>query len=170
VKEKGKDRNILKRYILSISLAVIVVAAAFLFFRTYGRYQWLHATLTHADRELRLLSRQQKEMEGKARILAKTRSFVERAQALGLEKDRWDTYEVEIKEPVTFPEAREILSQTGSAGSYYFIPLYLHINTDLTQMKEVSGSGKTPQASDASGPKKGDVFMDLKGTFLVRAR
>lgn len=160
----------MKRYIFSISLAVILVATAFLFFRTYGRYQWLHATLTQADRELRVLSMQRKEMEAKARILAKTRSFVKRAQALGLEKNRWDTYEVEIKEPVTFPEAREILSQTGSAGSYYFIPLYLHMNTDLSQMKEAAGSGKTPQSSDASGTKKGDVFMDLKGTFLVRAR
>ncbi|MBW2095135.1 MAG: hypothetical protein JRI80_09620 [Deltaproteobacteria bacterium] len=160
----------MKRYILSISLAIIVVVAAFLFFGTYGRAQRLHARLAQADRDLRLLSKQQKEMEAKARILARTRSFVQRAQALGLEKERWDTYEVEIKEPVSFPEAREILSQTGNAGSYYFIPLYIHMTRDPSQMKGVSGPEKTAQGNDASGLKKGDVFMDLKGTFLVRAR
>jgi len=170
LKKKAKDRTILKRYIISISLAVIVVVAAFLFMGTYSRYQRLHATLGQADRELRILSRQQAELQAKNRILARTRSFVERAKSLGLERNRWDTYEVEIKEPVTFPEAREILSQTGSGGSYYFIPRYLHMTKDLSQMKEGAGSAKTAKPDDASGPKKGDVLMDLKGSFLVRAR
>jgi len=160
----------LKRYILSISLAVILVVAAFLFFRTYGRFQRLHAGLVQADRDLRVLSRQQKEMEAKVRILAREKSFVQKAQALGLVKERWDTYEVELKEPVSFPEAREILAQTGNAGSYYFIPVYLHMSTDLSRMEGGSGAEKRPQGNNASGPKKGDVLMDLKGTFLVRAR
>jgi hypothetical protein len=170
VKEKRKDRSILKRYILSISLAIILVVAAFLFFGTYNYYLRLHTTLTQVDRELRFLSRQQKEIESKARILARARPFVERARALGLEKNRWDTYEVEIKEPVTFPEAREILSQAGSTGSYYFAPAYLHMTRDPAEMKETLRSGEKAQENGASGEKKGDVLMDLKGTFLVRAR
>lgn len=160
----------MKRYFFSILLAVILVVAAFLFFSTYGRFQRLHAGLVQDERALRLLSRQQKEMQAKARILARERSFVQKAQALGLVKERWDTYEVELKEPVSFPEAGEILAQTGSAGSYYFIPFYLHMSTNLSRMKGGSGAEKTPRANNASGPKKGDVLMDLKGTFLVRAR
>lgn len=160
----------MKRYILSISLAIILVVAAFLFFGSYGRYHQLHARLTRSERELRQLSRHQREIEAKARILEKAKAFVNRARALGLVRERWDRYEVEMKEPVTFVEAGKILSQTGSAGSYYFIPVSLRMTRKLSDKKEARSGLKSEGANTASGDKNGDLFMDLKGTFLVRSR
>jgi hypothetical protein len=147
-------------------LAVIVMVAAFFFFRTYTYYRQLAATLAQTDRDVRFLARQQQEMEKKARILTRVKSFVQHAQAVGLDKQRWETYEVEIKEQVTFPEAREILSQTGNAGSFYFLPVYLRMTKDSPEGKN-SPPGTKEGSRDASGEKKGDVSMDLKGTFLV---
>jgi hypothetical protein len=157
-------------YTLSVIVAVLFAVATYLFLGSLGRYRQLNARLHQSERDLRILVRQRQEAEKKSHILSKTKAFLEKAHALGFDKTRWDTYEVEIKDSVTFSDARQVLEQTGSSGPYYFIPVYLHMTRTLPGMKTPQGAGKIRQSEDASGEKKGDLMIDLKGTFLVRAR
>jgi hypothetical protein len=159
-----------RSYIVSIIVAALFVATACFFLNSLGRYRQLNARLRHSERDLRILVRQRQEAEKKSQILAKTKAFLEKAHALGFDKTRWDTYEVEIKEGVSFSEAREMIAQTGSAGPYYFIPVYLHMTRNLPGMEAPPGAEKSRQSDDGSGEKNGDLMLDLKGTFLVRAR
>ncbi len=159
-----------KLYILTIIVAALFVATSYFFLGSLGRYRQLNARLRQSERELRVLVRQRQEAEKKSHILSKTKSFLEKAHALGLNKSRWDTYEVEKREAVTFSEVREILAQTGSSGPYYFIPVYLHMSRNPPGMKAPPGAEKGKQREDVTATKEGDLMLDLKGTFLVRAR
>jgi len=106
------------------------------------------------------------------RILARVRTFVEKAKAFGLVKDRWDRYGVEIQESITFPELRQILEQTVSKETYYFEPSSLYISKAKPESAkgEAVEPGKKKQVPSAgtAEKQKADLFLKLRGYFLVR--
>jgi hypothetical protein len=154
----------------SVILAAVLLATGYFFLGTFGKYLQLRAEFRSSQKTLKLLKAREREIDLKRRILVRVKSFVDKAQTLGLERWRWDTYEVDIKEPVTFAEAADILNQTVNTKGYFFKPVHLHIAKDLkaggeTDHGENSLKSKMPQASGT-----GDIYLNLKGSFLARAR
>ncbi|MCD6560387.1 MAG: hypothetical protein J7L16_01335 [Deltaproteobacteria bacterium] len=120
-------------------------------------------------RRIRLVKQQKRELMRMKRIIKKEHDIVDRAQVLGIVRDNWDYYNVDIEEPVSYQEAGEILSQAVNTGSYYFKPEILKIKKDITHKadnKEESPS----HSADSRGIKEGDIFLTLKGTFAARRR
>jgi hypothetical protein len=156
--------------IVLIVLAVALAATAYFFLGTFAKYLQLRAEFGSSQKTFKLLQMRERELDRKRRILARVKSFVDKARALGLEKYRWDTYEVEIKEPVTFEKAAEILNQTVNTGSYYFKPVYLHITKDLKAAGETDNAENPPKSGMMAASGNGDIYLNLKGSFLARAR
>ena len=121
-------------------------------------------------RELRLLKQHHSEQARKSRILGRVKHFVERAKALGLERHNWDYYEVVVEEPVSFPQAREILSQTLHTGFYYFRPITLNMRKDLGSEIKPGAQKQASISADSEETGKGDIFLGLRGTFVLRQR
>ena len=121
------------------------------------------------SRRIRLAKQQKRELARRKRIIKKEHDIVDRAQVLGIVRDNWDYYNVDIEEPVSYQEAEEILSQTVNTGSYYFKPGTLKIKKDIPH--EAGNKEEPPSHSaDSRGTKEGDIFLTLKGTFAVRRR
>ena len=97
-------------------------------------------------------------------------SFVNRASSLELERDKWAYYDVNIEEAVSFPEAEEILRQTTNSLSYYFKPVMLHVKTKSESNAKAGPDKRTATSADSPETKKGDVFLTLKGTFVVKGK
>jgi len=120
-------------------------------------------------RRIRLVKQQKRELMRMKRIIKKEHDIVDRAQVLGIVRDNWDYYNVDIEEPVSYQEAGEILSQTVNTGSYYFKPEILKIKKDIT--RKADNKEESPSHSaDSRGIKEGDIFLTLKGTFAARRR
>lgn len=96
--------------------------------------------------------------------------FVNRASSLKLERDKWAYYDVNIDEAVSFPEAEEILGQTANSSSYYFKPVMLHVKTKMESNDKAGRDKQTATSADSPETKKGDVFLTLKGTFVVKGK
>jgi hypothetical protein len=126
--------------------------------------------LNNTTRELQLLKQLRSEQDRKSRILGRVRYFVERAKELGLERQTWDYYEVGIEEPVSFPEAREILSQTQNTGLYYFNPVTLNMRKDLGSKTGPKAQKHPSISADSEESKEGDIFLGIKGTFVLRQK
>lgn len=85
-----------------------------------------------------------------------------------MEKDKWDYYPVQINEPVSFSEAKKILSQTLNTDSYYFKPGALNIrkgtNPEPGEKEPLKETANSPDAEE------NDISLNLKGHFVVRQR
>ncbi len=109
-------------------------------------------------------------MERKERILERINNFVDKARSLGLERERWAFYDVNIQEPITFPEVEKILAQTANSSSYYFKPLTLHVKTKIKS--DNGAKQKKPPSTSADSPetKEGDILLTLRGAFVVKQK
>lgn len=149
----------------SLSIGVLLICcvllvAAWQFTTTLREYRVLKAELEHSEALLDEAERQYDEAQRKVRIFSRVKRFVQTAEALGLEKDRWHSYEVMVEELLMFNEAREILRQCVSKEGYFFQPVYLTIDR---KKREQEGAG--PEEMEGR-----DVFFKMKGRFLVRIR
>jgi len=128
--------------------------------------------ISSARTQLEQIKRIKKEVARQQRILARVRAFVEKAEAFGLVKDRWDRYDVEIQESITFPELRQILEQTVSKASYYFEPSSLYISKAKPESARGEpvepGKKKRVPSGGTTEKQKADLFLKLRGYFLVR--
>jgi len=132
----------------------------------YGVNQQKKATLT---RQVRVLNQQQSDRARKERAIAKVNRFVNQAASLGLEKNRWAVYEVGIEESVNVPEIEQILKQCSNAASHYFKPISFHLKFLQDTTGQKGGAGEPIQvAAKASGIKRGDILLTLRGAFVVR--
>jgi hypothetical protein len=142
--------------------------AAHFFLTAYDRYALNERQLKESVRQVRVLKQRREEQARNRRILVRVKRFVDRARALGVERDKWDYYPVQIDEPVSFPEAQKILSQTINTGSYYFNPSMLNIKKGT----EPAPGEKKPSAASGDSPdtKAGDISLNLMGQFVVRQK
>ena len=155
-------------HILAVVFAIFFFVSANLFLTAYDRYARNERQLKESVRQVRMMKQRREERARNRRILVRAKRFVDRARALGMERDKWDYYPVQIDEPVSFPEAQKILSQTINTASYYFNPSILNIRKGT---KSEPGEEK-PSAASADSPdtKEGDISLNLRGQFVVRQR
>jgi len=146
------------------------VISAHFFLTAYNRYILNQEKLKVLTRQVRLLKQQQREVERKESIMVRVNNFINRARSLGLEKERWAFYDVNIEEPVSFPDAENILTQTANSSSYYFKPMTFHVKTEIES--ETKAKQKRPPSTSADSPetKKGDILLTLRGAFVVKQK
>jgi len=100
--------------------------------------------------------------------MVRVNNFINHARSLGLEKHRWAWYDVNIEEPVSFPEAEKILMQTTNTSSYYFKPVTLHVTKKIESDKKAETKKPPSTSADSPETKKGDILLKLRGAFLVK--
>jgi len=114
------------------------------------------------------MEEQKIQLERKRRILLRVKNFIDKADALGLEENRWATYEVNIAQGIAFYEMEQIVNQCINTPSYYFRPVSLHIKTngesDNNEIQEKPGLKSTESSEDQMG----DIILTLNGAFVVR--
>ena len=114
----------------------------------------------------RFLSHQVAERVRQNQIIANVNQFVERAQRLGLTRDRWSVYEVDLNEALTFGQLAQILDVCINTPAYYFTPINMRLrvgeNTDGQATDPTVATGKNAQAGE------GDVLLSLTGAFYAR--
>lgn len=159
-----------KLLIIAAALGVCFFVAAHFFLTAYERYVLTKEKLGASNTRVRLVERHQEELSRKKRELERVNRFVNRARSLGVERDNWAYYDVDIQEPVSFAEAEEILRQTANSSAYYFKPLKLHVKKKV-ESNTKGGPGKQAGTSpDSPEAKEGDILLVLKGSFAVRQK
>jgi arginyl-tRNA--protein-N-Asp/Glu arginylyltransferase len=171
-KHKGAQTiRIFKNHMLSVLLAVAFSVSGMLFFKSYVRHMANSEHLRECEREIRIVAHHVEEQARKRRVLARVERFVQKAKAFGLQREGWDVFEVTISRPVTYAEAMELLSQTENTSAYYFRPVELHIKKEFEkELKEIKEKKAGRSSGDEASDKGGDIYMTLKGKFLVRQK
>jgi hypothetical protein len=157
-----------KPIIIAAALGICFLVAAHFSLTAYQRYALVREKLGVSISHTRVLKERQEELSRKKREVERVNRFVNRARSLGVERDNWAYYDVDIQEPVSFAEAEEILRQTTNCSLYYFNPSKLHVKTKVEPNAQ-GGPGKPAgTSSDSPEAKKGDILLILKGSFAVR--
>jgi hypothetical protein len=159
-----------KLLIIAAALGVCFLVAAHFFLTAHGRYVLTKEKLGASNTRVRLVERHQEELSRKKRELERVNRFVNRARSLGVERDNWAYYDVDIQEPVSFAEAEEILRQTANSSAYYFKPLKLHVKTKVESNTKGGPDKPAGTSPDSPEAKKGDILLVLKGSFAVRQK
>jgi len=160
----------LRQHIISAGLAIFFFIAAHFFLTAYNTYILSQDKITLLNSQVQLLINQQRELERKERIIVRVNRFINRARSLGLEKDKWAYYDVNIQEPVSFQDAEKILQQTTNSSSYYFKPVTLHVTTNIEPDKKDTQKKSPSISADSPETKEGDILLTLRGGFLVKQR
>ncbi len=159
-------------FLLSIVLSSCLLWGSFLTSKSISRWKALSKATSLASRDLERQKAIRKELARRQRMVARVEGFIKKAGILRLTPDKWDQYDVEISGPISFPQLGEILGQTATGKNYYFEPLILYM-----AKKPPIEKGETPGSTKVEGPKvarakgkieEGDIFLELKGNFLVR--
>jgi hypothetical protein len=159
-----------KPIIIAAALSICFFVAAHFFLTAHGKYALIQEKLGVSTSHARLLKERHEELSRKKREVERVNRFVNRARSLGMGRDNWAYYDVNIQELVSFAEAEEILRQTANSSSYYFKPLKLHVKTKV-ESNTKGGPGKPAGTSpDSPETKKGDILLILKGSFAVRQK
>ena len=165
-------RSAIKKYqphITGVALAILLFVAIQFFTTAFNRHTRNARDLENLDGQVSWLEQNKKEQTQKRRTLAHVKKFINRAELFGLERHKWETYDIDIEKQLYLHEARRILTQTANSKSFYFHPILLNIKkieepTPMApgQTRAIAGSGKDQQ--------RGDLLLSLKGTFVVRQR
>jgi hypothetical protein len=157
-----------KPIIIAAALGICFLVAAHFSLTAYQRYALVREKLGISISHARVLKEGKERLSRKKRDVERVNRFVKRARSLGVERDNWAYYDVDIQEPVSFAEAEEILRQTANCSLYYFKPSKLHVKTKVESHAQ-GGPGKPAgTSSDSPEAKKGDILLILKGSFAVR--
>lgn len=160
----------IKQQITALVLAILFCVAAHFLLGEHREYVLNQQRLLQSTIKAESLTEYQGELAKMRFAWDRAGRFVEHARSLGLERNKWASYHVNIEEPVFFPEFAQILKQTANSESYYFKPATLHVKTNIESDVKTT---KKNQGSVSSGPHKtktGDVLLTLKGAFVIRSR
>jgi len=143
---------------------VIAGLFGFIFFWTgyfslnaYSRYDSLSVHQAYLTREHRQRLHKKEEIVAKNQILSQVQTFLDQAKSLGLEKEKWAVYEVNVQDTVSFAAAEKVLSQCANSTFAYYVPASLEIKT-IDRLK----------TDPAAAQKKGDLILTLRGRFVAR--
>jgi hypothetical protein len=173
--------TILKRQALWTLVTLLLFAGAGHFFlNAYRNHQTQQARLERIRFRQDFVSRQRAELQQKIKVIKQVNAFTDGAEDLGLMPSNWIHYEVNIEAPLRFPVLADILRQCTSTGYYYFQPDHLKVHLAERSASEGEDLGeKTPSASASAetttesvevNAEEGDLFLQLKGSFLARRR
>ena len=115
------------------------------------------------------MERQEKALALKIHTLNEVQHFMDRAASLGLEKEKWTYYDVNIQEPVSFPEMEQILDQCNNSGAAFYKPISLHIKKTTSESVNAGQRVSNQSAKSRSGA-KADLLITLNGKFLARPK
>ena len=146
-------------------LAIFFFIAAHFFLTTYNRYFINRKKAEVLTLQARLLKQQKNEAEHKKHGIFRANNFIDRANSLGLEENRWAVYDINIEEPVTFSEMEQILNQCANSSAYYFKPIIFYAKTVQELDKEKMKKAISVKAQET---KQRDMLLTLKGVFYVR--
>jgi type II secretory pathway pseudopilin PulG len=149
---------------------MLLAWVAFQFLATLNRYQDNCAYVETLEVRLRMATDQQQELRQKRKALAQAKRFLEGAKAAGLSRNRWKVYPVAIDDALNLAQARTLIEQCTASPNVYFKPGSLHLrrlgedNQPLTLATDIPAD---TAGLDATSAQQGDLFMRLRGSFLV---
>ncbi len=157
----------LKQKIIAAGLALILIVTAHFFMTAYDVYVMDRDTLKILTDQLEGLEGREEEQGRKKHILERVDNFVIRAGSLGLARNQWSYYDVNIEEAISFKGAEQILRQTANSPSYYFKPDKVYIKTKYDVGDEGDQSNEISPPTGTEQMEDGDILLTLKGTFIV---
>jgi hypothetical protein len=160
--------NLFKSHGIALILAIVFVIAAHFVLLAYGQYTYQRAEVTAMAARVQQLQRQKTELERKKRTLMAVNKFMAEVRSLGLAKEDWNLYSVNVQAPVTFHEAQQILGQTTHSAGYYFKPNRLNMRTTLATEDDATEAATAEAAPVAEGLERGDILLKLRGAFVAR--
>ena len=154
--------KIFRSCIMTGLLVVLFLVTGRYFLTGYQAYVAHKKEKAALVRKVRWLSQLQSEREQKLHSIMKINNFINNAKSLGLEQNKWNVYNVDIQDTVTFAEMKTILKQCSNADSHYFSPVSFHI-------KSLKATGDMDKTSGRTFENEaGDILMTLKGAFVVK--
>ena len=147
---------------------MVFLGSVYFFIQTYRQFIHTSEKMAALTVRTRVMEQQRTELENKKRVLSRVSDYMVKVNALGLEKDRWTVFDVNVEAPVTFGTMEQILNQCANSASYYFKPVSLRIKTVLAQDKEIPGQTEFTQTSPSNEGGKGDGLLMIKGAFIAR--
>lgn len=162
----------LKPHIISTITVIIFAVSGYCFLNAYTDYQTAKKNIHILKQQEQFFKFQISELTKKNRVITDADQFVKKATQTGLIKERWDHFSVNLTDAeISFPEFKEILSQTANSKYYYFKPEKLEIKRS-GNANETSGSTfaspESPGINADSSEGDSDLKVTLKGLFLVR--
>jgi hypothetical protein len=148
-------------------LSLLLLAAAHLFLSAYHQHRLDLAQHETLHTRLRMARQQQSETLHRQQVLLQVKAFLDLADALKMDKMNWSVYDIQLEEPVTRSELKQILEQCQNTPSYYFRPTSFHAKTADSPDVLLSQMTKSDM-DDGSAAAPGDILLSLKGAFLVR--
>lgn len=146
--------------ILGVSsvLAVVLLGVVHLAIANYQQVIAARGEKENLERQVRVLRKHQQDRARYDEIMAEFQQFIGQAREYGVTSEHWATYDVTLRESMSFEEAARILMQTAKTDSYYFKPQTMSLRRGAPQ----KGSG---------GPATGaDLSFALQGVFYVRQK
>ena len=143
-------------------LVVLFLMAGRYFLTNYKAYIEKKEKKTMLVQKIGWLSRLKTEKEHQLHDILRINNFVNQAKLLGLEQNKWEVYNVDIEDTVTFPQMKAILKQCSNSNFHYFRPISFHIKSLKASVGDGKTSGKTFENET------GDILMKLKGAFVVK--
>ncbi len=117
--------------------------------------------LAAQQRRLRLLNLQHDELVRQSALLDRADRFARRARALGLQRENWTSYDVNVQSPLSYEAAQEMIYQCSDSDLAYFWPISLEIKAP-----EKEQGGRPHVATSGAGAT--DVILSVKGRFVAR--
>jgi len=164
-----KEGKIIKAPVIAVILAVIFTLSAWFSMNAYARYVINREKTESISRRVRVLKQREEKIINSNAIITRLNRFIKKANALGLERDSWDIYDVNIREYLHPREMEEILNQCANSSPFYFKPLSFHVKSVSGKPGKNIPEIKAPvQAAGGSSGKKGDMLVNVTGSFLVK--
>ncbi|MFH2091359.1 MAG: hypothetical protein ABIJ31_03260 [Pseudomonadota bacterium] len=171
-------------YLITGLLAVMFLITGHFFMAAYTDFCINQSQLDLLRGQERSVKRQIETYQEKLNQLEQVTAFVRQIHQLGLKKDQWDTFGVELKdEPMSHAKLGVILGQTRNTGHYFFKPGKLSIKTGApdqdTPTAQINQSNRSneiaqPDSITQPAPLKDatpsdiDITISLDGRFLVK--
>ncbi len=153
-------------------LAAALLGASLYAYDTYGRFKSLTADLRWMQARRKVVKRQAAEMNRKLNTVRRVQRFMDRASAMGMQPDNWDSFDVNIQGWVSFMELEKLIRQCTVSKDVFFTPIAFAVQTpEVASEKEQNDQvpAKAEVAPDASSDDPGrDVRLILSGAFKIR--
>jgi len=153
-------------------MAIIFIVSCHLFLNAYTGHYIAMENLKALKVQERFFKLRISELTHKNIIIETADMFVKKVESIGLTKDKWDNFSVNLSEaPLTFEQFKKIIDQTANSDYYYFKPEFVHLNlldakTGQASLIALSQSGS--EDADPSSLKDKNLIVSLTGSFLIR--
>jgi len=146
----------------------VFLCIAHFFIQTYRQFIHTREKVEALTVRTRVMEQQRTELKNKKRALSRVSGYMAKVKSMGLGKDRWTVFDVNVEAPVTFGTMEQILNQCTNSASYYFKPVSLRIRTALAQDEEIPGQAEFTPMSLSNEGGKSDGLLIIKGAFIAR--